>query len=68
MIRKSTPSPQSPVRVVDQHRFDADADQDPTFHFDADHNPDSDPTIKQSQVNTVVDQFEVYIIGRQQDF
>jgi hypothetical protein len=40
MIRKSTPSPQSPVSVVDRHRFDADADPDPTFHFDAEHNPD----------------------------
>jgi hypothetical protein len=47
---------------VDRHRFDADADPDPTFHFDADQNPDSDPTLKQSQVNTVVDQFQVYII------
>ncbi len=57
MIRKSTPSSQSPVSVVDRHHFAADADPDPTFHFDADHNPDSDPTLKQSQVNTVVDRF-----------
>jgi hypothetical protein len=28
--------------VADGHRFDADPD--PTFHFDADQYPDSDPT------------------------
>jgi hypothetical protein len=29
--------------VVDQHRFDADSDPDPTFYFDAD--PDPNPTL-----------------------
>jgi hypothetical protein len=29
--------------VVDRHRSHADLDQDPTFYFDADPDPDLDP-------------------------
>ncbi len=31
---------------VDRHRFDAYPDLDPTFHFDADQDPNPDPTPK----------------------
>jgi hypothetical protein len=30
---------------MDQHSFDADLNQDPTFHFDADPDPEQDPTL-----------------------
>jgi hypothetical protein len=37
--------------VVDRHRFDADPDPDPKFHFDA--NPYTDPTTNFTHVENL---------------
>jgi hypothetical protein len=42
MTKNSTYGKQcSNCSVVDRHRLDADTDRDPTFHFDADTDPDT---------------------------
>ncbi len=41
---KVTRYPYYNISVVDRHRFDAD--QDPTFHFDANQDPDPGQTLK----------------------
>ncbi len=39
---------------MDQHRYDASLDQDPTFHLGVDPDPDSDPTPNFSHVGKAV--------------